>query len=195
MASAPVLRALVAVVGSAPALMFVLNWPAQYLVERWGVPKAHVGGYLVFAPLLFDLGAVGFGVLASRRPLRTHADLLLVSMVLASLLALAPWAPSAGAAIALFAAAGCGGGGIYVLVTADMLGRVPLERTSSAGGMTAAAQSLAYVVASPLVGWIVDRTHGYGVALVGLGLAVVPTTLAFVAWPNVGARDERASAE
>ena len=88
----------------------------------------------------------------------------------------------------MFGVAACGGGGIYVLATADMLARVPLRSTSSAGGMTAAAQSLAHIVASPLVGMAIDRTHGYGTALFGLGLVVIPTSLAFALWPGARAR-------
>jgi len=192
--SPPVLRAIVAVVGSAPALMFVLNFASQYLVEAWRLPRTEIGGYLVVPPLFFDVGAVGFGWLASRRSgraLGTHVDLHLVAMTLAALLALAPLAPSPAVAIALFGAAACGGGGVYVLVTADMLARVPLERTSAVAGMTAAAQSVAHIVAGPLVGMAIDRTHdgqSYGAALVGLGVAVVPTSLAFVLWPRVPAR-------
>jgi ACS family hexuronate transporter-like MFS transporter len=191
--SAPVLRALVAIVGSAPALMFVLNWTSKYLVESWNVPKHDVGDYLVAAPLLFDLGAVGFGWIASSGAARiaggeTRSDLLLVSMLLAASLALAPFATSPAMAIALCAASACGGGGIYALVTADMLARVPVHRTSSASGLTAAAQSLAHVIAGPLVGWTIDRTHGYTAALLALGLVVVPTTLAFVAWPGLSPR-------
>lgn len=190
--SPAVLRALVAVVGSAPALMFVLNWTSQYLVEAWHLPRGAIGGYLVLPPLFFDVGAVGFGVLASRAgavpgdgaaPPRQGA-LFAVAAVLTAALALAPLAPSPLAAVALFAASACGGGGIYVLVTSDMLARVPVDRTSSAGGMTAAAQSLAHIVASPLVGLAIDRTHGYAGALVALGLAAVPTSLAFVLWPG-----------
>ena len=67
-----------------------------------------------------------------------------------ALLAFAPLAASPGMAMACFSVAACGGGGIYVLVTADMLGRVPLGSTSSAGGMTAAAQSLAHIIAAEL---------------------------------------------
>ena len=81
----------------------------------------------------------------------------------------------------------CGGGGIYVLATSDMLARVPVERTSSAGGMAAAAQSLAHVAASPLIGAAIDRSGGYGSVLVALGLIVVPTSLAFVFWPGMNA--------
>ena len=115
----------------------------------------------------------------------THNDLFAMAAVLASTLVFAPMARSAGGAMVFFGAAACGGGGIYVLVTADMLRRVPVGRTSAAGGMTAGAQSLAHIVASPLVGMAIDRTHGYGVVLVALGLFVVPTSFAFVLWPKM----------
>lgn len=182
----PVQRAVVAVVGSAPGMMFVLNWTSKYLVDGWGLPKTDIGNYLVAAPLLFDVGAVGFGAIASgRTAARTPRDLLVVSLLLQTSLVLAPFAPSPGWGIALCAASAAGGGGIYALVTSDMLARVPVERTSAAGGMTAAAQSLAHIVAGPLVGFSVDRTHGFGTALVGLGLAVPPTMLAFLLWPRI----------
>lgn len=190
--SPPVLRTAVAVIGSAPALMFVLSWSSQYLVEQWHMPPLQTRWYLVVPPLLFDVGAVGFGVWASRREKpsapRTHGGLFALAAVLASLLVLAPLAPSPAAAMALFGAAAAGGGGIYVIATADMLSRVPIGRTSAAGGITAAAQSLAHIVASPLVGMAVDRTHSYDVSLVALGLVVVPTSVVFVLWPGMRAR-------
>src|SRR5205085_415415 len=122
--SPPVLRALVCIFGSAPGIMFVLNFASQYLVEAWRLPKTEIGGLLMVGPLFFDVGAVGFGWIASRRTNvahRTHKDLLLVSMVLSALLALAPLAPSPVIAIMLFGLSVCGGGGIYVLATNDML--------------------------------------------------------------------------
>ena len=192
--SAAVLRAVVAVVGSAPLLMFVLNFTPQYLVEQWHLPRLGTRWLLVVAPLMFDVGAVGFGWVASRRERggtagrKTHVDLFLVAAVMAASLVFAPLAPSPRIAVFLFGLAACGGGGIYVIATADMLARVPLRSTSSAGGMTAAAQSLAHIVASPLVGMAIDRSHGYGSALVGLGLAVIPTSLAFALWPGMRAR-------
>ena len=192
--SAPVLRAVVAVVGSAPLLMFVLNFTPQYLVEHWHLPRLGTRWLLVVAPLMFDCGAVGFGWVAGRRERAgtgtrgTHVDLFLVAAVMAASLAFAPLASSPRIAMMIFGVAACGGGGIYVIATADMLARVPLRSTSSAGGMTAAAQSLAHIVASPLVGMAIDRTHGYDSALVGLGLAVIPTSLAFALWPGMRAR-------
>jgi predicted MFS family arabinose efflux permease len=190
--SPPVLRTLVAIFGSAPALMFVLTWSPQYLVEQWHLPPLGTRWYLVVPPLLFGIGAVGFGVWASRREARstrtTHAGLFTFAALLASVLALAPLSPSPAVAMAVFGAAAAGGGGIYVLATADMLSRVPLGKTSTAGGMTAAAQSLAHIIASPLVGMAVDRTHSYQAVLVALGLVVVPTSVAFVLWPRMRTR-------
>ena len=204
MRSAPVLRAVVAVIGSAPAIMFVLNFASQYLVEHWHMQRLATRWYLVVPPLLFDVGAVGFGAWASRRERaasaasatdapgapgrRTHVGLLIFATALAMILALSPLAPSPSIAMAMFGASACGGGGIYVLVTADMLGRVPLGKTSSAGGMTAAAQSLSHIVAAPLVGMAIDRTHGYGLACVVLGLVVIPTSAMFALWPGLRGR-------
>ena len=187
LAMPPVQRAVVAVVGSAPAMMFVLNWTSKYLVDGWHLPKAEIGNYLIVAPLLFDLGAVGFGALASRRltGTTTNRGLLIASMLLQSALVLAPLAPSPELGIALCGVSAAGGGGIYALVTNDMLSRVPIARTSAAGGMAAAAQSLAHIVAGPLVGFSIDRTHSFTAALIGLGLAVPPTMLAFLAWPRI----------
>jgi ACS family hexuronate transporter-like MFS transporter len=190
--SGAVLRTLVAVAGSAPAIMFVLNWTSQYLVERWHFDKNHVGNHLVVAPIVFDVGAIGFGWLASRREKgatgpRTHVDLSIVALLMAATLALEPLAPNADVAIALFGLSAAGGGGIYLLVTADMLARVPIDRASTAAGMAAGAQSLSHIIAAPLLGRSVDRTHGYTQAVVTLGILVIPTTLVFVFWPGMNA--------
>jgi ACS family hexuronate transporter-like MFS transporter len=194
--SPTVLRTVVAILGAAPALMFVQNWGSQYLVERWLLPKAGISGYLVIPPLLFDLGAVGFGWYASTREVsgrhfeerRTHVDLMLLGAALAATLALTPLAPTPLVAMLGFGLAAAGVGGLNVLITSDLLSRVPIQQTSAAGGLAAAAQSLAHIVASPLIGLAIDRTHGYGLVSVTLGLAVVPTTLAFVLWPSLRKR-------
>ena len=81
-----------------------------------------------------------------------------------------------------------GGGGIFALLTADMLARVHPTQVSAAGGLTAAAQSLAYIVASPLVGRAVDHTHSYAVVLVVLVAIVPPAMLAWTLWPLGGSR-------
>ncbi len=113
----------------------------------------------------------------------------LLSLTMAALpLVHTPW-------LATFLMTSClaGGGGIFALLTADMLARVPPSLVSTAGGLTAAAQSLAYVVANPLVGRAVDQTHSYALVLVVLGVIVPPAVATWGAWP-VGVRgreDER----
>jgi ACS family hexuronate transporter-like MFS transporter len=186
--SPPVLRAVIAVIGSAPGIMFSLNFSAQYLVEKWHMSRLDTRWYLAVPPLLFDVGAVGFGWIASFRESgpekKEHRDLFFLAAALATLLALTPLARGPGEAMVICGISAAGGGGIYVLVTSAMIAGVPLDKTSSAGGMTAAAQSLAHIIASPLVGLAIDRTHSYDVALIALGAIVVPTAGVCALWPS-----------
>jgi MFS family permease len=184
-----VLRALVLVLASAPALNFNFNWLPQYLVAEQHLTQLGLAGYVWLPMLFYDLGAVGFGVLASRRertPAGAHAShrgLVALAGLACASMALMPLAPGPWTAVLVASVAGAGGGGLYALLTADMLSRVAPSRVSLAGGMTAAAQSLAYVIANPLVGWSVDRTHGYTGALVALGAWVGPGVVAWMLWP------------
>lgn len=200
-----VLRAVVAVVGSAPLLMFVFNWTSQLLVEARGIHQDALGPYLVVPPVLFDVGAIAFGTIASRRragleraaprgaPAPTDRLLLAVATALATTLALAALARGPLATAVLLGISAAGGGGVYVLVTADMLSRVAPGRVSTAGGLTAAAQSLAHIVVNPIMGRALDRSHAWGSVLVVLGLVVVPTSVAFALWPMRDARSPDAS--
>lgn len=185
--SPPVLRVIVATIGAAPLMMFVLNWTSKYFVDAWGMPKDAIANHILVAPVAFDVGAVGFGALNAAYG-RTNR-LMLLAMMLGAALALTPLAPTPALAAAIFGVSACGGGGIYAIMNADTIARVPEGRASSAGGIAAGAQSLAHVIAGPLVGLSVDRTHGYGAALVVLGLLTIPCTLGFVLWP--GMRDRR----
>ena len=53
-------------------------------------------------------------------------------------------------------------------------------------GLCAAAQSVAYIVANPLIGMPVKRTHGYSASLVMLGVWVIPRCLLWLLWPPRG---------
>lgn len=79
--------------------------------------------------------------------------------------------------VAITSLAMAGGGGIFALLTSDMLARVAPQTVSVAGGITAAAQSLAYIVCNPLVGAAVDRTHSYNGVCVALALILIPGSL------------------
>ena len=183
-----VLRAAVLVFVSAPGLMFVLNWYSKYLVLAHGLTQNDLGKYLWLPPVLFDIGAVGFGMLASRRDRRhasprSHVELVMAGAGLASALALVPFVHDPVIAVILGGIAMAGGGACYVVATADMLRRVDPRAASRAGGFTAASQSLAHIIAGPLIGAVVDRTHSYTSVLIVLGLMIVPGAIAWIAWP------------
>jgi len=187
-----VLRAVVLVIASAPTIGFVLNWLPKYLVAERHLTQGELGGYIWLPPLFFDLGAVGFGALASRREKAgshaSHRDLLALAAILTGLVAAMPVAPGPWAAVLTASLALVGGGGVFSLLTGDMMSRVSPSRISTAGGMTAAAQSLAFVVANPLMGAAIQRSHSYTGVLVALGALVVPGAAAWLVWPVAAAR-------
>jgi ACS family hexuronate transporter-like MFS transporter len=184
------LRAMVAIVSSAPAIGFVLQWGAKLLVGREGVVQAEVGHYLWLPPLAFDAGAVLFGLASSRRlqrqapsvPLAAPRALVAMSALLTLLLALLPLVRGPWQVTALLGLCLLGGGGLYALITGDLVRRVAPDEVATAGGLSAAAQSLAQIVAFPLIGLVVGRTHSYDTVAVGLGLWLLPGALAWLAW-------------
>lgn len=179
--SPPVLRAILLVIASAPLISFTLNWGAKFLVRAHQVPEAKVGVYLWLPPLLYDFGAVFFGDRAARSGrLGTPPGLVVLAALLACSIALVPFAMSAWGAAAIAGLAMAGAGALFALLTHDMLARVPREAVALAGGVTAAAQSLAYIVANPLVGRSVQQSGSYTATLVALGAWIVPGTVAWL---------------
>jgi ACS family hexuronate transporter-like MFS transporter len=191
LATPPVARAVLLVVFSAPVIMFGLNWWPQYLADAHGLSQDALATYVPLPPLFFDLGSILFGTLAShadRRegphgPPSSRVVLMGIAALLGAALCLVPLAKGPWAATFLAAVALAGGGGIFALLTADMLARVHPSQVSTAGGITAAAQSIAYVIANPLVGRFVEVEHSYGVVLVALGVVVPPAMLVWAVWP------------
>jgi hypothetical protein len=118
-------------------------------------------------------------------------------MILAALgaaitpLAKGPWQAMAFASIAL-----AGGGGLFALLTSDMLARVPASAVSLAGGCTAAAQSLAYIVANPLIGRSVEARGDYHMVFWSLALWTLPGCVVWLLWRAPKARPpQRTEAE
>jgi ACS family hexuronate transporter-like MFS transporter len=189
LAQPAVLRAVLLVVASAPAMGFVFNWAPQYLERAFGVVEDDVGWYAWVPPLFFDLGAVAAGWIASRRDRRapgrveSHADLIAIAGIACASVAFAPFAHDAWLGTAILSVCMAGGGALFARLTADMLARVHPSHVSTAAGCTAAAQSASYIVASPLIGRSVDATHAYDAATIVLGVLVVPGVLAWLAWP------------
>ena len=177
-------RALCGIFAAAPVLGFIQAWGAKYLVRVHHLEQGEVGHYLWLPPLMFDVIAIVFGDLASRRhraagtsPLALHG----IAMLLAATIALAPLATTPWNAMVIFGIAMGGGGALYTLVTADLLGRMPVGSVSFAGGILAGAQSLAFVVSNPLIGRAVDRLHDYDAVTIVLGAWVIPGSLIWLA--------------
>jgi len=177
-----VLRAVLVVFASAPTIAFLLLWGAKYLVKTYGMTQTEVGHYLWLPPLCFDLGAVLFGDLSSRSRADTPRVLFAAATLLALAIFAAPMASTPWGSIAFFGVALAGGGGLFALLTSDMLARVPPAAVSLAGGCTAAAQSLAYIVANPLIGRSVQGTGSYRLVLQVLAVWTIPGCLIWLLW-------------
>jgi ACS family hexuronate transporter-like MFS transporter len=186
-------RAVLLVFASAPGMMFMFVWMPQYFELGRGIPKAVLPQYVWVPPLAADAGMIGFGALASaidrRTPVaRLHWDLVLAAAALETALVLLPQTRGAWAAVACIGVSAAGGGGLYTLLTADLMARVDPSRVSTAGGICAAAQALVYVAFNPLVGRWVDVTHSFDGSIVFLGALALPGALAWTAWGTAQSR-------
>lgn len=180
------LRGAAVMAASAPVFAFVLLWGAKYLVKDHHLTQSDVGRYLWVPTLAFDGGAILFGHLASQRSVddqRSPRALLTISMLLCASLALGPLMPGPWEATIVCALAMIGGGGLYALHTADVIARVPVTDVSTASGMLAATQSLAFIVANPIIGATVVRTGSYRAAMIAMGLWVIPGCVVWLLVP------------
>lgn len=174
-----VLRAGALVLALSPMFAFVLLWGAELLHSSYGVAQTEVGRYLWLPPLLFDLGAVTFGVLASRAATRGDGEralvvLAIVALVMSLAVGALPFCRDPWHATLVLGVAMAGGAGLFAMLTADMIGRVGPGLAASAGGVVAAAQSLAYIVANPLIGRAADALGSYDVVALALAAWMVP---------------------
>ena len=180
-----VIRALLGVFAAAPIFSFPQTWGAKYLVRTFRLDQGDVGHYLWLPPLVFDVGAILIGDRASRQrggegvPPR---GLFALGAVLAASLVLLPLAETPWQSMIIMGIAMAGGGGMYTLVTSDLLARMPPGSVSFAGGILAGAQSLALIIANPLIGRAVDRLGNYDAVALGLAAWVIPGSLAWLCW-------------
>lgn len=182
-----VLRGSLAVLATAPALGFMFNWPAKFLVTAHHLTQSEVGPYLIVPPLFFDVGSVLFGHLASvrARSLPKGAPdraLFGVAVVLALAFAAVPFGRTPLESMILGGVAVAGGGGVFSLITSDMLARVPSSVVGSASSIGAAAQSVAYIATAPLLGMLIKASGGYTAPFVALGVWVLPGCIGWLLW-------------
>lgn len=189
------IRAFIAIFAVAPVFGFALSWGAVFLSSRFHIAQARVGDYLWLPPVVFDAAVVLFGHLASKQHRPDGAPprmLFAIGVMLAVALVALPWMPDAWNAIYVLGIAMAGGGIVYTLTTSDMLRHMPPGAVSLAAGALAAAQSLALVIANPLIGAAFDRWKSFDVPAVVLGLWVVPGCLVWLVWRVPLARQQRA---
>ncbi|MEZ4312953.1 MAG: MFS transporter [Polyangiaceae bacterium] len=193
-------RAVVMILACAPLLGLHFSWLSKLLDARFHVTQSEIGNLLVLPPLLFDGGAVLFGSLATRALARHDDDrpptlLFIVSALVAMLGGLLPLCPGPWSTMVLAGISMAGGGGLYSLVTADLLRRVPPSAVSTAGGLLAAAQSLALILANPGIGKWVQVSGGYTQVLAALAVLHIPGAAVWLLWkPPPVVRTEIASA-
>ena len=181
-----VIRAIIAILALSPAANLFSAWSAKYLVARFHLAQTQVGHYL-WAPAIFlDAGALLFGDLAARsRERRGHAPpraLFALGAVIAGSISLLPFVATPWHAVLVIGLALMGGGGVYAVTTGDLMQRVPPEAAASAGGLIAAGQSLALIVANPIAGWAIE--HGYSYPDLGIACAlwIIPGALIWLLW-------------
>jgi MFS transporter, ACS family, hexuronate transporter len=180
-----VIRGLCGVFAAAPVLGFISAWGSKYLVRTFHTDQGDVGGYLWLPPLGLDLGAVLFGDLAARwrrAPGAPPRMLYAIAMVLASVIAYLPYIDTPWQAMAVMTVASAGGGGLYALCTSDLLSRMAPHSVAFAGGILAGAQSLALIIANPLIGAAVDSQHDYRMVALVIGGWAFPGSLIWIAW-------------
>jgi ACS family hexuronate transporter-like MFS transporter len=180
-----VIRALVAIFAVAPVFAFPQTWGAKYLVRAFAVKQGDVGHYLWLPPLVFDVVAILIGDRASRQRRAEGAPprmLFALGATLAVTLAVLPLATTPWQSVIILGVAMAGSGAVYALVTADLLGRMPAGSVSFAGGILAGGQSLALIIANPLIGRAVDRIGNYDAVALFLAAWVVPGSLIWLRW-------------
>ena len=139
-----VLRAGVLVLSSSPTFAFFFLFSSLYLHEAHEVTQEGVGGYLWLPPLFLDVGAVTFGFLAARHA-RIHGAgrspivLAAIALAMTAAIALLPICPGPWEATILFGVVLAGGGGLFAILTADLVTGVGPQLAASAGGITAAS--------------------------------------------------------
>jgi ACS family hexuronate transporter-like MFS transporter len=188
------LRQVILIVAAAPAIAMLFTWGSKYLVHEHGLTQGDVGRYLWFPPVAFDLGSLLFGDLAARRRRAGNRDtriLVACGALLEVSLAAMPFAGGPVSAIAIAGVALMGGGALFALGTAELLARMPSRAVARAGGISAAAQSIAHIVFNPLVGRSVDALGSYRLILIATGLWVLPGAVVWIASQPTKARSAR----
>jgi MFS transporter, ACS family, aldohexuronate transporter len=181
-------RGLVGLAAIIPVSTFTLQWGAKFFAAHH-VGKAAYATYLLASGIAYDVGAVAFGDLASRRAKRRGNDgsparlLLGISTACAAAgtigMALLAGEP---AIVAALIVTSIGRGSFVALVNADTLARLPNDWIATGAALIASAQSLIILAFNPLVGASVDAYATYTPALLGIAAFTVAPYVIWAAW-------------
>jgi ACS family hexuronate transporter-like MFS transporter len=183
-----VVRAGLLMLGVAPVLAFFLLWGPKFLVAHYGSTGQEMAARLWIPPLCFDSGSLLFGGLASlalrRQPQQQtpYRVLALPALLLCLCIAIVPRAPTSWLAVMWSGLSLIGAGGLYAVLTADLLARVPATATGAAAGFMAASQSISHVIANPTIGLITQNTGGYASVCTALALWLLPMGVIWLVW-------------
>jgi len=77
-----------------------------------------------------------------------------------------------------------GVGAVSAINAATLVSRIPKSMVAVTTGISAAAQSATYIVASAAIGRVVSGSGGYDVALISLTVWAIPGALIWLVWPE-----------
>jgi predicted MFS family arabinose efflux permease len=180
------IRGLVGLAAIIPISTITLQWGAKFFASHH-VGKAEYATYLLASGIAYDVGAIAFGDLASRRARRVgtapHRLLLGISTAFAAAgLAGMALASQEAAMVAFLVAMSIGRGGYTALVNADTLARLRDDEIATGAALIASAQSVIILAINPIIGASVDATQTYTpVMLAVAAFAALPFT-AWAAW-------------
>jgi ACS family hexuronate transporter-like MFS transporter len=180
------LRGLVGLATIIPISTFTLAWGAKFFAAHH-VGKAAYATFLLASGIAYDVGAVAFGDLASRRARRVgnapHRLLLGLSTTFAAGgLAAMALVDGTTAVVAALIVMSIGRGGYTAIVNADTLARVRDDEIATAAALIASAQSVIILAINPIIGASVDATATYTPVMLAIAaFAAVPFT-AWAAW-------------
>jgi ACS family hexuronate transporter-like MFS transporter len=180
------IRGLVGLATIIPISTFTLAWGAKFFAAHH-VGKAAYATFLLASGIAYDVGAVAFGDLASRRARRhgnaPHRLLLGISTVFAAGgLAAMALVDGTAAVVAALIAMSIGRGGYTAIVNADTLARLRDEEIATGAALIASAQSVIILAINPIIGASVDATATYTPVMLAIAaFAAVPFT-AWAAW-------------
>jgi len=175
-----ILRGVIAIFSCAPAALIWGAWGAKFLATTYHVHQEDMGRYLWLPPLCLDVGAIVFGDLFART--RRPRTLLVLAAAMLSSIALVPSVHDPWAAVAIASVSIAGAGAMYTVITADTMSRLPPASVSVAGGLLATGQSMAVILANPLIGRAVDHFHNYDAVCWGVAAWMIPGSVIWLLW-------------